>query len=811
MGNRIVNLIIISLLIGSICNIGAQNKSNKLEISSFYPQQLKKLSTDLLYKVAKSNSFIDHRSGNNNLLTIEIRRRIKEGLGHQKLIDQLLLKTNHPSYQCFLLSCLSNNYKFLNNDELSELIPTLESIIQDKTIHQENRLYALISQNDIMEKLQSEVEISDKIFNSHIVLLKSILIDKEENPELKRAAIKGVRFLNRKELSETLLNMITDPQLINNETLAPSLCLSLADFQEIDAIPFIEQIIINTLSESIYASAMMSLSLLSGAESLRILIENEYKFQGKYSASAIRNMSDYIEEILKSGNNESISNAVKATKYFYKGFNPNPKDQNKEFIDFKPPLKTLLYETEDKHLIKLILKQLQQRISKNEAKEIVEYIEVDAVYKKEWQFFDNYSKSVSLSTYSSLQPTKDSSKEIKYSGQEFGDAAYRNLKWYWIGFSWLGHGGLYAGITQNNSQRIIEVSGDIFGNKSNVVKEHYWSSMAGDSDYWGTYTVINEDLTFAQRQSIINTANLLHAYDIGYPRLALDLIHYKSNPGDFIEPHEIKDLRCDGLVEYCYEWNNVNVWGRKGINYDVCIKKNAKEHNNLYAIATDNPNRELAPIVQCGKAGGYSTYMTEKSIIDFPTYSINYTTDGQKIIVTIKSDDKSGIHCVKYKIGKSSEYISSPIQGQNPVSSFYTFQFSVVMKKSDWIYFYAIDKGGNFPEYASSAYINIDDMNNSLMNIDILKNMNEEIKKFSIYPNPFNPTTKIQYFLQSQSSVKISIYDSCGREVALLANEMQLPGSHSIFWDANNYSSGIYYIKILTDNRSETIKSILLK
>ena len=64
------------------------------------------------------------------------------------------------------------------------------------------------------------------------------------------------------------------------------------------------------------------------------------------------------------------------------------------------------------------------------------------------------------------------------------------------------------------------------------------------------------------------------------------------------------------------------------------------------------------------------------------------------------------------------------------------------------------------------------------------------------YPNPFNPNTLISYQLPANSQVSIKIYDVLGRELETLVNQRQSPGKHSVVFDAEKYSSGVYFYEI---------------
>ena len=81
----------------------------------------------------------------------------------------------------------------------------------------------------------------------------------------------------------------------------------------------------------------------------------------------------------------------------------------------------------------------------------------------------------------------------------------------------------------------------------------------------------------------------------------------------------------------------------------------------------------------------------------------------------------------------------------------------------------------------------------------------------NIYPNPFNPVTTIKYGLPDYVPVKIAVYDIWGRQVAILINNYESPGFHSLSWDASSYPSGLYFIRINSYTFTETRKVLLIK
>ena len=79
------------------------------------------------------------------------------------------------------------------------------------------------------------------------------------------------------------------------------------------------------------------------------------------------------------------------------------------------------------------------------------------------------------------------------------------------------------------------------------------------------------------------------------------------------------------------------------------------------------------------------------------------------------------------------------------------------------------------------------------------------------YPNPFNPTTTINFSIPFATEVKVSIFDMLGREVSVLSNEMLQVGSHSINWNASAMPSGFYFIHMVSNDFKSTQKITLIK
>jgi hypothetical protein len=79
------------------------------------------------------------------------------------------------------------------------------------------------------------------------------------------------------------------------------------------------------------------------------------------------------------------------------------------------------------------------------------------------------------------------------------------------------------------------------------------------------------------------------------------------------------------------------------------------------------------------------------------------------------------------------------------------------------------------------------------------------------YPNPFNPSTTISFTLPSKSVVSLKVFDLIGREVATIVSEEMSEGNHTEQWNAENYTSGVYFYRLHAETFTETKKLVLLK
>lgn len=137
---------------------------------------------------------------------------------------------------------------------------------------------------------------------------------------------------------------------------------------------------------------------------------------------------------------------------------------------------------------------------------------------------------------------------------------------------------------------------------------------------------------------------------------------------------------------------------------------------------------------------------------------------------------------------------------------YYVEDFKTITISAQGDYVYSGD------EYAFSIY----DVSTA---IEIINGVNaddpiEVITEFAlnpIYPNPFNNTANISFDLPREVTGKLVVYDMLGRMTNTLYDGKLAAGSHSMQFNGNNLSTGIYFIRLETPAFTATQKAVLLK
>jgi murein DD-endopeptidase MepM/ murein hydrolase activator NlpD len=84
------------------------------------------------------------------------------------------------------------------------------------------------------------------------------------------------------------------------------------------------------------------------------------------------------------------------------------------------------------------------------------------------------------------------------------------------------------------------------------------------------------------------------------------------------------------------------------------------------------------------------------------------------------------------------------------------------------------------------------------------------------FPNPFNPSTTIQYTLAEPAPIRLAVFDARGALVAVLVEGPRTQGRHTAQWDGRDadgkpVASGVYFFRLVAGKQTLTRKSVLLK
>jgi len=86
----------------------------------------------------------------------------------------------------------------------------------------------------------------------------------------------------------------------------------------------------------------------------------------------------------------------------------------------------------------------------------------------------------------------------------------------------------------------------------------------------------------------------------------------------------------------------------------------------------------------------------------------------------------------------------------------------------------------------------------------------------SAYPNPFNPTVKLEFDLANGGRAQIAIYDAAGRLVRRLVDDVLPSARHAVVWNGRDdggapVASGVYFVRLVARDRASIKKIVLLK
>ncbi len=151
-------------------------------------------------------------------------------------------------------------------------------------------------------------------------------------------------------------------------------------------------------------------------------------------------------------------------------------------------------------------------------------------------------------------------------------------------------------------------------------------------------------------------------------------------------------------------------------------------------------------------------------------------------------------------------------------STSYTDTGVEIDKFGSTTYYYVKAKGSHSPLSAASNTVELrtDTASKGLPGNGSDQNQGSEGEKnllgiLSVYPNPFNPETKISYNLPRESRVTLSVYNIAGQKIATLIAEQQSAGTHTAIFDGKSLPAGIYLVNLQVGREKHLQKVLLVK
>jgi len=263
------------------------------------------------------------------------------------------------------------------------------------------------------------------------------------------------------------------------------------------------------------------------------------------------------------------------------------------------------------------------------------------------------------------------------------------------------------------------------------------------------------------------------------------------------------DLNDDMIIDILDIVSTVNMVLTGGINspdFNDCEKSDAD--------MTGDGTINILDVIQIINAvlGDLNQFVSSNNYVD-----VTSEVQGNDLYLTFTSDYAVGL---EFKMVGGTDInlmdnttfftLSKNMENTDKVALVYSMQ----NKTFDNSLTVQIENGANL-DTDSDINIIAGDAGGNKMSVRWLDNQNFSIK--SLYPNPFNPVTQIDYSVNQAGDLRLSIYNILGQEVAVLHNGYQMEGDYQAVWNAGSLASGVYYINMIMHGQVETKKAVLVK
>jgi len=263
-----------------------------------------------------------------------------------------------------------------------------------------------------------------------------------------------------------------------------------------------------------------------------------------------------------------------------------------------------------------------------------------------------------------------------------------------------------------------------------------------------------------------------------------------------------------GTLLYVSNWLNNKVYC-----YTGNITDGYTLYNNFSFNVSETFDYTIGEEVKSGQVGPYGLQYIDTKNILLVTHDTNFGHEGRYQYGRIyfvnpnTGETLDTFDVAKWNFEQSGQYDNPDTNG---TASGYTSVFNVDYDDqfnlySNSYYGWAVDKW----KYSSELPII------EITITDIEKINNTIPERFSLqqnYPNPFNPTTTIEFSINKESNITLSVYSITGELVTTLINNKNYnSGTYKVSFDANPLSSGTYIYSLKDGNKTINKKMTLIK
>jgi hypothetical protein len=303
------------------------------------------------------------------------------------------------------------------------------------------------------------------------------------------------------------------------------------------------------------------------------------------------------------------------------------------------------------------------------------------------------------------------------------------------------------------------------------------------------------------------------AYELNNPGVYLTHTELRVDEPVWLTPSMVAQGR-DDVVEAALNWINaqnvpaVTVFEDNAENgFGNWTTNQSWNTTNQYSYSPVNSFTDSPSGNYINKADNSMTLKNSLNVSAYNQLTLSfwhrYNTQATKDFCRVEVSSNGGTSWVQITSYSGNLNTMTKVEADvtNYKSSNFKIRFRLISDRSTVADGWYVDDIKITGKTSGTQITNITGNNNLPGNYSLLQN----------YPNPFNPVTTIKFDLPTDNFVTLKIYDMLGREVATLVDNKLSAGTHSLNWNASQFSSGIYFYRLTAGDFKDVKRMILIK